>query len=180
MKKVFLSGSRRLGRIPVEVRVRLEEMMQRELTILIGDANGADRAMRSYFAKHEYPHVLVFCTAGECRNNVGDWPRRVVEAPHRIRDFAFYTAKDAAMAEDADVGLALWDGQSYGTIVNVARLVARAKPAVVYVAPEKTFATLRTPDDLVSLLATADADVRVKANEYIHHHVAEFEQPQMF
>lgn len=180
MKKVFLSGSRRLSRIPVEVRVRLDEMMRRELTILVGDANGADKAIQTYFARHEYARVLVFCTSGDCRNNVGPWPTRVVEAPHRARDFAFYTAKDAAMAEEADVGMALWDGESFGTIVNVARLVARGKPAVVYVAPEKTFATLKSPDDLVRLLSTVDDDVRVKANAYIHDHVAEFAQPPIF
>ncbi|HWW60905.1 MAG TPA: carbamoyl phosphate synthetase subunit large, partial [Thermoanaerobaculia bacterium] len=98
----------------------------------------------------------------------------------RVRDFAFFTAKDAAMADEADVGLALWDGQSSGTIVNVARLVTRSKPAVVYVAPTKTFSTLKTPDDLVDLLSSADTDVRARVEEYIHDHVTEFAQPQMF
>jgi hypothetical protein len=180
MKKVFLSGSRRLTRLPAEVCRRLDEMVRRELTILVGDANGADKAVQTYLAKQHYAKVLVFCTAGDCRNNVGHWPVRVVDAPHRARDFAFFTAKDVAMAEEADVGLALWDGQSTGTLVNVARLVARAKPVVVYIATQKTFATLKTPDDLVTLLATADTDVRVRAEEYIHDHVAEFAQPQMF
>lgn len=180
MKKVFLSGSRRLSRLPSEVRQRLDEMIRRELTILVGDANGADKAVQSYFAERNYPNVLVFCTAGDCRNNVGHWPIHVVEAPHRTRDFAFFTAKDAAMAAEADVGLALWDGQSFGTIVNVARLVARSKPAVVYIAPTKTFTTLKTTDDLAQLLSEADADVRSRAEEYIQHHVAELAQPQMF
>jgi hypothetical protein len=180
MKKVFLSGSRRLTQLSSEVSQRLAEMIRRELTILVGDANGADKAIQRYFAEQRYPRVIVFCTAGQCRNNVGGWPIRVVDAPHRARDFAFFTAKDAAMADEADVGLALWDGKSSGTIVNVARLVARHKPAVVYVAPANTFATLKSPDDLVSLLSTADVDVRVRAEEYIHDHVAEFAQPQMF
>lgn len=180
MKKVFLSGSRRISRLPAEVAQRLEEMIRRELTILVGDANGADKAIQTYFAEHQYPNVLVYCTGGDCRNNVGRWPIRSVDAPHRSRDFAFFTAKDAAMAEDADVGLALWDAQSTGTLVNVARLVARSKPAVVYVAPTKTFSTLKTPDDLATLLSFADADVRSRAEEYIHDHVAEFAQPQMF
>ena len=61
-----------------------------------------------------------------------------------------------------------------------ARLVSRAKPAVVYVATTKTFATLKTPDDLVSLLSSADTDVRTRVEEYIHDHVTEFAQPQMF
>lgn len=114
-------------------------MIRRKLTILIGDANGADKAVQAFFAEQHYVNVLVFCTAGDCRNNVGGWPVRTVEAPHRTRDFAFFTAKDAAMADEADVGLAMWDGQSSGTIVNVARLVARSKPAVVYVAPQRRF-----------------------------------------
>jgi hypothetical protein len=180
MKKVFLSGSRRLSRLPPEVCQRLEEMIRRELTVLVGDANGADKAIQTYFAEQQYANVLVFCTAGDCRNNVGHWPIRAVDAPHRARDFAFFTAKDAAMAGEADVGLALWDGQSTGTIVNVARLVVRAKPAVIYVAPEKTFLTLKTADDLARLLSMADASVRVRAEEYIHDHVAELTEPQMF
>jgi hypothetical protein len=180
MKKVFLSGSRRLSRLPPEVRQRLGEMIRRQLTILVGDASGADKAIQTYFAEQHYANVLVFCTAGDCRNNVGHWPIRAVDAPHRVRDFAFFTAKDAAMADEADVGLALWDGQSSGTIVNVARLVTRAKPAVVYVAPTKTFSTLKSPDDLVDLLSSAGTDVRARVEEYIHDHVTEFAQPQMF
>lgn len=180
MKNVFLSGSRRISRLPAEVQPRLDEMIRRELAILVGDANGADKAIQTYFAERHYPNVLVFCTAGDCRNNIGNWPVRSIDAPHRARDFAFFTAKDAAMAEEADVGLALWDGQSTGTLVNVARLVARSKPAVVYVVPTKTFSTLKTPDDLATLLSSAAADVRSRAEEYIHDHVAEFAQPQMF
>lgn len=46
MKKVFIAGSRRLSRIPAEVRQRLDEMIRRRLTILIRDANGADTAVQ--------------------------------------------------------------------------------------------------------------------------------------
>lgn len=180
MKKVFLAGSRRLSRLTPDVRQRLDEMVRRQLMILVGDANGADKAIQTYFAEQRYANVLVFCTAGDCRNNVGHWPIHAVPAPHRVRDFAFFTAKDAAMAEEADVGLMLWDGQSSGTIVNVARLVARDKPAVVYTSPLKAFFTLKTPDDLIDFLSTADAAVRERVEDYISVHVAEFAQPQMF
>jgi len=59
-------------------------------------------------------------------------------------------------------------------------LVARSKPAVIYVAPTKTFATLKTADDLAHFLASADTDVRQRVEGYIHDHVAELAQPQMF
>ncbi|HEX7153333.1 MAG TPA: hypothetical protein VF618_17740 [Thermoanaerobaculia bacterium] len=180
MKKVFLSGSRRLTRLPIEVSHRLDEMIRRELTIFVGDANGADKAMQTYFAARQYADVLVFCSGGLCRNNVGRWPVRTVTAPHRARDFAFFTAKDAAMAHEADIGLALWDGQSFGTVVNVARLVAHGKRAVIYIAPEQRFSTVSTPEDVRSLLMSVSSDVRVKAEAYIHEHVAGYTQPPMF
>lgn len=180
MKNVFIAGSRRLSRIPSEVRPRLDEMIRRELKILIGDANGADRAVQSYFATRNYANVTIYCTNGQCRNNVGAWPIHAVPAPHAARDFAYFTAKDAAMADDADVGLMLWDGQSSGTIVNVARLVSRSKPAVIYSSPAKTFVTLKTPDELIAFLSVTDPAVRTKLGDYIHQHVAEFAQPQIF
>jgi len=147
MKKVFIAGSRRLSRIPPEVRQRLDEMIRRELTILVGDANGADKAVQSYFAEQKYADVTIYCTGGGCRNNVGGWPIR---------------------------------GQSSGTIVNVARLVARGKPPVIYASPAKAFTTLKTPEDLIDFLSAADSVVRAKLNDYIHEHVAEFAQPQIF
>jgi len=180
MKKVFIAGSRRLSRVPPEVRQRLDEMIRRELTILVGDANGADKAVQAYFAEKGYANVTVYCTGGDCRNNVARWPIRAVPAPHASRDFAYFTAKDAAMADDADVALMLWDGQSSGTIVNVARLVSRSKPTVIYSAPTKTFATLKTPEELIEFLSAADPGVRAKLDDYIHEHVAEFAQPQIF
>ena len=180
MKRVFIAGSRRLSRIPPEVKQRLDEMIRRELAILVGDANGADKAVQAWFAEKKYDNVTVYCTGGECRNNVGRWPIRAVAAPHKARDFAFFTAKDAAMADDADFALMLWDGQSSGTIVNVARLVSRAKPTVIYSSPTKTFATLKTSEELIDFLSETDPAVRAKLDNYIHEHVAEFAQPHFF
>lgn len=57
------------------------------------------------------------------------------------------------MVEEADYGLMLWDGQSRGTLTNIVGLVQRNRPLVVYVAPERSFYTLRQPDDLVDGLA---------------------------
>ncbi len=180
MTNVFVAGSRRLSHLGADVRRRLDEMIQRELSILVGDANGADKAVQTHFAERSYRNVTVFCTAGDCRNNVGGWPVHAVPAPHRVKDFAFFTAKDAAMADEADVGLMLWDGQSTGTMVNVARLVARGKISVIYLSPETRFLTVKTPEDLAAILLEANPQVRTKIEESIGEHVSEFAQPQMF
>jgi nucleoside 2-deoxyribosyltransferase len=136
----------------------------------MGDANGADKAVQSYLASCRYQNVLIFCSAGDCRNNLGPWEIKAVKPPHNRRDFAFFTAKDASMAEEADIGLMLWDGESSGTIVNAARLIASRKPVVVYFSPNKEFRTLRSNSDLASLLSPCSSEIRQRIDRYVAEH----------
>jgi len=180
MKHVFAGGSRKVTRLNAEVRERLDNMIEKQLAVFVGDANGADKAIQKYLSERRYSNVLVFCTAGECRNNLGGWPIRAVKAPHSSRDFAFFTAKDAAMANEAEVGFMLWDGQSSGTMVNVARMVSSAKPVVLYISPQRTFATLKSRQDLESLIQGIRDDVAQKVRRYIAEHAREFCQDSIF
>jgi hypothetical protein len=72
---VFVAGSRQISRLPAEVRSRLDTMIEKGFQILVGDANGADKAVQRYLADKSYPNVLVHCMKDHCRNNVGSWPR---------------------------------------------------------------------------------------------------------
>jgi hypothetical protein len=180
MKHVFAGGSRKVTRLNAEVRERLDNMIEKQLAVFVGDANGADKAIQKYLSERRYSNVLVFCTAGECRNNLGDWPIRAVKAPHSARDFAFFTAKDAAMASEADVGFMLWDGQSLGTIVNVARMVSSSKPVVLYISPQRAFTTLKSRQDLENLIQGIRDDVAQKVRRYIAKHARELRQSSIF
>ena len=60
MNSVFIGGSRRLGRMNAEIARRLDNIMQKELRVLIGDANGFDRAAQSYLSGHGYRSVVVY------------------------------------------------------------------------------------------------------------------------
>ena len=180
MKKVFIGGSRKIGRLNESLRKRIDRMIEKNLQILLGDANGADKAVQTYLDERRYRNVQVFCSAGDCRNNVGCWVVRSISTPHTRRDFDFYTAKDAAMAEEADLGFMLWDGQSSGTIVNAARLVAAGKSVVVYVAPENAFRTLKLQSDLEKLLSPCSSQTRQRIEKYVTDHASEHSQPVMF
>src|SRR5262245_36002469 len=180
MKKVFVGGSRRISRLNEDVRRRIDEMIQRRLQILVGDANGADKAIQLYLDKRQYPNVVVFCTSGECRNNLADWPVSSVKPPHNTRDFTFYTAKDSAMAREADYGLMLWDGRSTGTMVNVARMVAACKPVVVYISATKEFFTLKSRFDFDQLLSLCASGARSKINAYVSEHASELSSTRLF
>lgn len=166
-QKVFLSGSRRLGRLNAKIRERLDNILSKHLHVVVGDANGADKAFQAYLAQRVYPHVTVFCSNGRCRNNLGEWEVESVAVPPRTTGRDFYTFKDVAMAENADCGLVLWDGESIGAINNVLELLQRGKIAVVYFSPEQQFATLKSGDDLLRLLQHVDpenlTEIRKKA-----------------
>ena len=157
MSTVFLSGSRNISRLNDQIRERLQNMMRKELKIVVGDANGADKAMQSYLADQHYLFVTVFCSAGKCRNNIGSWPVEAVDVDPKLKGRAFYTVKDKAMAEAAEYGFVLWDGESKGSISNAETLLEAGKKVALYYAPSKGFVHLKAPQDLKPLLSDRPA-----------------------
>ncbi|HEY1206422.1 MAG: hypothetical protein ABSH46_10885 [Bryobacteraceae bacterium] len=149
---VFIGGSRAVSKLNAAIRTRLDDLIKRRCTILIGDANGADKAVQQYLASRHYGNVIVFCT-GECRNNVGPWPTRNIEPPNDRKDFTYYAAKDLVMSREAQCGVMLWDAKSKGTLQNMLSLVRAGKRTLVYFAPTKVFHVLATEQDLQTLLA---------------------------
>jgi hypothetical protein len=69
MTKVFIGDSRTVLHLNVNVQMRLDTMMEKGFAVLVGDANGADKAAQAYLHGREYPHVEVFCAESACRNN---------------------------------------------------------------------------------------------------------------
>lgn len=159
MTSIFIAGSRRLSHLNAEVKRRIDTMVEKRFMILVGDANGADKAVQRHLAERGYGNVIVYCMVGNCRNNLGGWQAREIAAPPGAKGFAFYSAKDLAMVEAADYGFMLWDGESKGTLNDVIQMARRGKPVVVYLAPRKTFASVRTEIDLPQLLADCDPAV---------------------
>lgn len=158
MTTVFLSGSRRVGRINDRIRNHIRNMIDQGFRIVVGDANGADLALQKFLAEIRYPNVIVFCSGKTCRNNVGEWDIRAVSVDPHLKGRAFYEQKDKAMAAEADYGFVLWDGKSTGSISNVFELLKRGKKIVVYFVPEKQFVTVSFLDDVKELLNKCDPD----------------------
>lgn len=160
MKNVFIAGSRAVSRLNAQVKERLDSIMKQDLTVLIGDANGADKAVQGYLAKCRYRNVVVY-SMDSCRNNLGDWPTRShTAAMGAKRDRHYYGIKDKAMAADADCGFMLWDGISKGTLTNIVNLLDAKKKALLYLGPRKSFLKLHTLNDLhEALFANGIEDV---------------------
>jgi hypothetical protein len=156
MTKVFFGGSRKLGRLNKEAKERADNIISQGYLVLVGDANGADRAMQQYLAEKSYTNVLVFCPGGTCRNNVGSWEVRSVAVARDQKDFHYYAARDKQMSDEADYGFMLWDGKSKGTLNNIVSLLERDKTVLVYFSPKKEFYTLKARHELDKLLAFCD------------------------
>ena len=150
--KIFIGGSRAVSKLNAVIRDRLDDVVKKGCTVLIGDANGGDKAVQQYLSDRHYSDVVVFCMEN-CRNNVGNWSTRSIEPPPGSTGFSYYSAKDLVMSQESGCGLMLWDGKSKGTLQNMLRLIGAQKPTLVYFAPTRDFHRLTAEADLQALLA---------------------------
>ena len=159
MNTVFVGGSRHVSRLPDEARERLENVIRSGFPVIVGDANGADKAIQKYLLDRDYKNVTVFCSGSTCRNNLGHWATSQIRAP-QARGFQFYAAKDREMAREAEFGLMIWDGKSPGTVLNVLRLVRAGKKAVLLNVHGKTALTFKEIGDWDAFLAGCNAELK--------------------
>jgi hypothetical protein len=68
------------------------------------------------------------------------------------------------MAVEADYGLMLWDGESRGTLTSIVDLVRQGKPVLVYLAPDRSFLTLKEPEDLAQLRGQLDSTALLRVD----------------
>lgn len=146
MNTIFIGGSRHVSRLPPEFKKRLDKVVASGHRVIVGDANGADKAVQKHFLDKRYDKVTVFCSGAMPRNNLGTWHTHHVDAPKNAKGFHFYAAKDREMAREADFGLMIWDGKSPGTLLNVLRLALAGKIAVLFNMPEKAVVNIKTVD----------------------------------
>jgi hypothetical protein len=177
MTKVFVGGSRHTSRLNAQIRKRLDNIIAKGFPIVVGDANGADRAVQQYLHTKRYPSVQVFCSDGVCRNNVGGWETRNIPAGTRGRDAQFYSAKDRAMAQEATVGLMVWDGNSVGTLLNAYRLLGQQKKVVIYCVPQKRFLDLKSGAEWDRLVSSCDSELRRKIEQRLELEKTPTDQP---
>ena len=130
--KVFLGGSKRIGRLPDKVVGMLDSFIDRGEQLLIGDCHGADLALQNYLHSKNYEKVTVFCSGEKCRFNVGGGEVRHIEASEELDGIEFYRKKDKVMIEECDCGFFVWDARSLGTKLNRMDLKRLDKPIFTY------------------------------------------------
>ena len=117
--KVFISGSISIKKLRENDSPFLEQLVEGNRTILIGDAYGLDKAVQEYLYQNDYRNVLVYYSGENIRNNVGNWQTKHILNPDNLTGRALYKLKDKAMGDDCDSALMFWDGKSKGTQQNI-------------------------------------------------------------
>jgi len=166
-KTVFIAGSMNIKNLDAKVKERIDNIVSMGFDVIVGDADGADTSVQWHLFNRSDAKTTVFCSGSRPRNNVGDWPIRVVETVHAEGTRAFFTAKDIKMAEAADYGLMIWDTKSTGTLSNILELLARKKKSVVFVNKAKLFKNVGDVNQLEELIAYMSEVARRKAEDKI-------------
>lgn len=125
--KVFISGSIKIKEIPVCAIQKIDNIITRNLQVIIGDAKGIDSLVQKYLLMKSYHNVMVYYAGDKLRNNFGDWPTKQMQSNNNEKGRDLFTLKDIQMAEDADFGLMIWDGESKGTLSNIKEMKERNK-----------------------------------------------------
>ncbi|MBK8454794.1 MAG: hypothetical protein IPL34_15985 [Thiofilum sp.] len=167
---LFISGSRHIRALNSEIKARLQNIVNNQFEIIVGDAFGVDKAVQQYLADINYSAVRVFCSGSVCRNNLGNWAIEWISVDPNLKGRAFYTEKDKAMAAQADYGFVLWDGKSQGSLNNIHELIRLERKLLLWYAPRKIFHTITSIDDLQKLLSKPEPETLLP--EPIQHSLA--------
>lgn len=170
MPNVFISGSRSLARLPEEFCRSLNRICEQGLNVLAGDSErGVDALALDYLRTWDggvpYSHVTVFTVRSRPRVKVEDaWGLEVVPGEPGATGRALQTAKDCAMGERADWGLAYFNPieinrfgnlqVSSGTLRNAVQLLLAGCPVKLFYTYEESacVADLSTIEDLEAVV----------------------------
>jgi hypothetical protein len=161
MTTVFIAGSIAIKRLHPLFEERLSNVVVSKLRVVLGDADGADKAIQLALFRMNSEQVVIYCSGTKPRNNLGNWPIKNVVSRGRPGTRSFFIAKDVEMAKVADYGLMIWDGRSTGTLSNVIELMKRRKKCVVFLASKESFLTVsdaQSFSELISNMSNMDLE----------------------
>ncbi len=141
MKKVFISGSISIKKLPLAVQKSIEKIINNKFEILVGDAKGVDSLVQDFCNKKQYHSVIVY--------TIGKYPRylantnfkiKKIDVPKEIKNIRKQQQeKDKQMTFESHYSLVVWDGKSKGSYSNIIRAIENNKKVKVYLSELNDF-----------------------------------------
>lgn len=167
MNKIFISGSMRIKRIDPKVKDRIDNIINSDFSIMLGDADGVDASIQELLYSKSYTKVTIFCSGNKVRNNIGRWNVVKIPTDYQENTRLFFTAKDIQMAKKCDYGFMIWDSKSTGTLSNVYELLRQDKKSLVFVNKLKSFIKTTNIDEFERLTSFMSSRAFEKADKKI-------------
>lgn len=128
--KIFIGGSKTIGRLSPRVKKAITDFMAGGHDILLGDCYGVDLAVQHFLSESSYKKVTVYTACDKARHNTGAWNEKVIKTD-KI-GYSAHRQKDKAMIEKCDFAMMVWDGKTKGTRANIEELKKVNKKVVVF------------------------------------------------
>ena len=124
-KKLLLMGSKafKAERLPTEVASKIDEAIDQNMTILVGEALGAPRLYQDYLQSKDYRNVIVG-HAKSLRYNAGNWKTK--QYGNDLKE------RERGMIEDCDSAVVIWTDASGVIAENLEILKNLGKPTFIY------------------------------------------------
>ena len=134
VNSVFISGSIAIKKLPSRVKESIQTMIDKKMTILVGDAPGIDTLVQDLCSKQEYINVIVYTITSSSRYKANkNFQEKSIFVDQEIKkERERQTYKDKAMSEDSTFSLVIWDGSSKGSYANTLRALESHKKVKVY------------------------------------------------
>jgi hypothetical protein len=166
MKKVFIAGPLKIRTLDENIKERLDNIIRNKIEVLVGDANGIDKAVQEYLFREKYANVTVYCINNP-RNNIGNWKIKSIPCGGATISFSEYIKKDNEMAKNTDFGFMIWNGKSNGTLNNTLNLLEQGKKTRLYYKPARKFYTIISLNDFKELLSQCKSEDLKKIDKKI-------------
>jgi hypothetical protein len=117
------SSAFKANELPVDIKERIDDAIDRGMTIIVTEAHGACRAFQNYLHFKGYRNVIVG-HAKSIRYNAGNWPTK--QYGLELKD------RERAMIEDCDEAAVIWVNNSSVIANNLELLKRLGKPTFLY------------------------------------------------
>ena len=130
-KKLLLMGSSAFKdrALPLVVKDRIDDAMERGVTIIVGEAPGTSRLYQDYLKSKGYRDVIVG-HAIRLRYNAGNW--KDMQYGKNLKE------RERKMIEDCDFAIVIWMNNSSVIAKNLELLKRLGKPTFLYECSSET------------------------------------------
>lgn len=134
MKKVFISGSISIKKLPIEVINSIKKIIENKIQILVGDADGIDTLIQDFCLNENYTNLIVYSISAIPRYKASnEFKFKHIFPDEKIKkERARQQEKDTAMTLDSEFSFVVWDGKSKGSYANLIRALENNKKIKIY------------------------------------------------